>query len=379
MNDPSHAPDAASLSRPRLTIDLDAIAANWRFMRSQAPSAETGAAVKADGYGLGMGPVSRRLYAEGCRTFYVANAVEGAELRRLLPPRVEARIVVLSGITPGDTALFRRHDLTPVLNARWQIDLWVSVRRDTDPPVHLFVDTGLNRLGMPQAELEAFLERPERLKKAGVGVVMSHLACGEDPDHPMNEAQRVRFLATLERVRAHLPETKGSLCNSAGVLLGADYHFDLTRPGIAIYGGAARVKASPSLACPVTLTAPILQVRDLGVGDTVGYGAEFTAEKPMRAATVALGYADGFLRAGWPGGYGVVKGVRAPVLGRVSMDLITVDVTEAGEAARPGALVEFLGPDAGLDEPARTMGTISYELLTRLGGRYTRAYVGASA
>ncbi len=361
-----------ALARPRLTIDLDAVANNWRFFQSHAAAAETGAVVKADAYGLGAAQVARKLAAAGCRTFFVANAEEGAEVRAAVG--AEVAIYVLDGILPGEQPLFRAHALRPVLNTDWQIDLWIHARASGPASTAaLHVDTGIHRLGLTSA---AMLSDADRVRAAGVDLVMSHLACAATPDHPLNAEQLARFRSIADAAVAALPGVRLSLSNSGGVLLGAPFHFDLVRPGIGLYGGQPHDHGRAAIAAAVTLEAPILQVSRIQTGDTVGYGAEHEAVAACDTATVALGYADGFLRMSGGRGYGVLAGARTPILGRVSMDLITVDVTAARPHAKPGALITFLGVDPTVDDAARAAKTANYEILTRLGPRCVRRHVG---
>lgn len=374
-------------ARPRLTIDLNAVAANWRFYAERlAPAgAEASAVVKADGYGLGAVAVARRLQRAGCRVFWVANAEEGAALRPALGPG--PRIFVLGGPTPEELGLFAPFGLSPVLNARWQVEAWAGARPEGDDRgAALHVDTGLNRLGLTAGEVEGLLAEPALLARCGVDHVMSHLACSAEPDHPMNAAQRGRFEALWAKLAPRLAGRPAgafgltrSLAASAGALLGPAYAYDIARIGVGLYGGAPLNTGGPDLAVSIRLEAPILQVRPLAPGDHVGYGATYEAKSPRLAGVVAAGYADGFLRAGSGRGYGVLAGRRAPILGRISMDLITLDVTEAGDAARVGALVELLGPAAGLEEPSRLAGSFAYEVLTRLGPRCVRRVIGELA
>jgi alanine racemase len=305
--------------------------------------------VKADGYGLGADTIAPALAAAGTRTFFVATLGEGLALRALLGAGVA--IYVFNGPAPGEAETYRQADLVPALNSPAQIALW-----DASAPHALHVDTGMNRLGLKPHELHAARElRPL--------MVMSHLACASDPAHPMNAVQRARFT----EIAAQYPAAKRSLAASGGIMLGRDYTFDLTRPGIGLYGGGALDEANPQLATVATLEAPILQAFDLPAGASVGYGATFTAASPLRAATVALGYADGWLRSLSGSGYGHIGGATCPLLGRVSMDLVTIDISAAPNA-REGDFVEFLGPNVKLDDVAARAGTISYEVLTNLSG-----------
>jgi alanine racemase len=335
-----------------LSVSPAAVVSNWCYFAGL--SAEAAPVVKADGYGLGAETLATALAAAGARTFFVAALGEGLILRRALGDA--PTIYVLNGPTREDVASLRAARLTPVLNAPAQIEVWGDAGEYA-----LHVDTGMNRLGLKASDLAAASSlRPS--------LVMSHLACGSSPNDPLNEVQRARFVEIAER----FPSAKRSLAASAGALLGRDYAFDLTRPGIGLYGGGALDKDNPALAIAAVLEAPILQVFNVEVGETVGYGATFTASRRVRAATVALGYGDGWLRSLSGGGYGIVRGATCPLLGRVSMDLVTLDITAAPEA-REGEMVQFLGPDAKLDDVAARAGTISYEVLTNLS-RVRRVY-----
>ncbi|HWA23171.1 MAG TPA: alanine racemase [Caulobacterales bacterium] len=332
----------------RLTVCPQAAGANWKFFAARS-AGETGAVVKADGYGLGADLIAPALAAAGARTFFVATLGEGLSLRSLLGET--PAIYVFNGPAPGESAAYAQAALIPVLNSPAQIALWDGAMAHA-----LHIDTGMNRLGLKPNELSA----ANGLKPL---MVMSHLACASDPAHPKNAAQRARFT----EIAARFPDARKSLAASGGVLLGRDYTFDLTRPGIGLYGGGALDEANPPLSVVATLEAPILQVFDLPIGETVGYGATFTAAAPIRAATVALGYADGWLRSLSGKGYGHIGGALCPLLGRVSMDLVTIDISAAPNA-REGDLVEFLGANAKLDDVAVRAGTISYEVLTNLSG-----------
>jgi alanine racemase len=352
--------------RLRITVDLDALAANYALLAGVARSSEVAPVVKADGYGLGAEPIARRLWTEGARTFFVARLEEGEALRAVLP---EATIYVLDGCPVGAAARLLAAGLTPVLNDAAQIGEYAAAARDTALPAAIHVDTGMNRLGLEPGELEALTVSPDRLNRLDVGLLVSHLACAEDEDQAMNARQFGRFKAA----RGLFPYAKASLANSAGVFLGPDFHLDLVRPGIVLYGGGPFGRPDRRVEPVVTVEAPILQVRAITEGDSVGYGAAWTADAPRRIAIVAAGYADGLLRASSPGGGVWFDGALRPLLGRVSMDLIAVDVTGC-EAARPGALVEVLGPNRPIDDVAAAAGTIAYEVLTRIGARAERRY-----
>lgn len=355
-------PGGRTISRARLTIDLDAIVRNWQALDAlSAPGVETAAVVKADAYGLGAATVAPALAASGVRTFFVALAEEGVALRAALGPR--PAIYVFAGLLPGDAPLFAKADLIPCLNSAGQVAEFL--RTLPGRPSALQLDTGMNRLGLEPAEFDAIAPVFDRLAPV---LAISHLACADDPDHPMNIAQR----AAMTGFAARLPGIRLSLAATGGTLLGAPFHFGLVRPGIGLYGGQPFAAAEPV----VSLSLPVVQVREVAPGEAVGYGASWTAAEPARIATVSAGYADGLQRALADGGFDLFAGdVRCPVVGRVSMDLITVDVT--GLANVPPSL-DLLGPHQGVDDLARSAGTIGYEILTSLGPRYERVYKGRS-
>jgi len=339
-----------------LTIDLDAIAANWSDLdRLSGSDVQTAAVVKADAYGLGLVRVARALAYAGARRFFVAYAEEGAALRQTLGPGPQ--ISVLSGHMSGDTEMIRGLDLTPMLNSLEQITRHLEAL-----PGHPFgvqLDTGMNRLGVEMPEWQAVASI---LINAGPALLMSHLACADEPDHPMNLAQLQAFHEMTDGTG--LPR---SLSATGGIFLGPQFHFDLTRPGIGLYGGRPYEMAHPA----VTLSLPVIQTREVAPGESVGYGGTWTADAPALIATVAAGYADGLPRTLsntamlWNGD------IPCPLVGRVSMDLITVDVTHLAEV--PHAL-DILGPHQSVDDLAEAAGTIGYEILTSLGQRYTRRY-----
>lgn len=348
-------PTAAPAERraARCTIDQEAIAANWSFFRKLAPESECAAVIKADAYGLGARETARTLAKAGCRTFFTATAGEGADARAALGDG--PKIYVLNGPSAAELGTFRQAALTPVINTLAQAHLWAG-------PCALHVDTGMNRLGLPMPEVgAAAASLPE------VELVMSHLAFGFDSQHAMNARQRARFLAAA----AAFPGARKSLAATAGAQLGGAYHFDMTRIGVGLYGSPDRDDGA-ALQQAARIEAPILQIRDVAAGETFGYAGTFTAPQRMRTATVAIGYADGFLRSLAGRGYGVLAGGRRPVLGRVSMDMVILDVSECPQA-RVGDLVQFLGPEAPVDEVGRLAGTNGYEILTTLVGTVRRA------
>ena len=350
-------------TRPAITIDLLAIAENFRRVAAEVKPAEVAPVVKADAYGLRARPVALALAAAGAKTFFVAHAEEGAELRAAAP---EARIYVLHGYAAQHKDLFAGHKLAPVLSSSAQLVDWLKSGLRTAYALH--VDTGLSRLGLSDADLD-MVEGA-----AAPGLVMSHLASSDDPEHEKNAEQLARFRAVQKR----FSNARFSLAASGGCYLGSAFAFDLVRPGIALYGGNPRKSGENPMKGVVTLTAPLLQVRSIDRGDTVGYGATYAATGPRRLGIAALGYADGLMRSLSNRGHGVIAGVKCPIVGRVSMDLATLDVSQVPEReAHAGAPVEFIGSHQSVDDLARDAGTLPYEIFTRLGPRIERHYTGA--
>jgi alanine racemase len=367
---------AAARAGAILTIDLDAVKANYRRLTRELGGAACAAVVKADGYGLGAARVGPALAAAGAGRFFVALPDEAIALRAALAETAPgAEIYVLAGPMRGAEADYLAHGIRPVLNSLGDVDHWHALaRREARKlPAVLHVDTGMNRLGLPPNELQALADDPARLEAFAPGLLMSHLACAEDPANAMNGAQ----LAAFQAARARLPKMPASLANSSGIFLGTDYHFELARPGVALYG----VNPTPGSPNPMTqvvhLKGKILQVRDIDAPQSVGYGATHRASGATRIATVAVGYADGYLRSLSNRGVGVIGGTRVPVVGRISMDLITFDFSAVPPGlAVPGAQVDLLGAGLELDELGAKAGTIGYEILTALGRRYHRVYLG---
>ena len=339
-----------------LIIDLSAIAANWHALdRLSLGTVQTAAVIKADGYGLGAGPVAQALANAGARRFFVAVAEEGAAVRAALGPGPQ--INVLAGHMDGDTALIRDLDLTPMLNSIDQITRHLEAL-----PAHAFglqLDTGMHRLGLEPAEWQAVAPH---VLPADPQLLMSHLACADEADHALNATQLANFHSLTDGI-----EVPRSLAATGGILLGQPYHFDLTRPGVGLFGGMPYKAANPVIA----LSLPIIQTREVATGGTVGYGCAWTAHRPSTIATLSGGYADGLLRSlsgkaiFWHGD------IPCPLVGRVSMDLITVDITHLGEI--PDHL-HLIGPHQSVDDLADLAGTIGYEILTALGPRYARTY-----
>jgi alanine racemase len=345
------------MSTGTLTIDLDAVAANWRAL-ARLSAAETACVVKADGYGLGAGRVARALARAGCRRFFVAVAEEGAALRQALGPGPD--ICVFSGHMRGDTEMIADLGLIPMINSLDQLTRHLEAL--PGHPFGIQLDTGMNRLGMEWDEWAAVAEFALEARPV---LLMSHLACADEPDHPMNPYQLDLFRQMTDGLG--VPR---SLAATGGILLGPEYHFDMTRPGIGLYGAAPFAEGTPV----VTLELPVIQVRDLAVGEVAGYGNSWQAQRPTRLATVSGGYADGLLRALSHRAVFWHDDIPCPAVGRVSMDLITVDVTDLPD--RPESLT-LIGPRQGVDAVAEAAGTIGYEILTSLGARYNRRYLSA--
>ncbi|MDX8353265.1 alanine racemase [Cognatiyoonia sp. IB215182] len=344
------------MSTGRLTIDLDAVVANWRALDDMT-GCKTAAVVKADGYGLGAANVAKALFKAGVRQFFVAVAEEAIAIREELGAKPD--ISVFSGHMKGDTDLIRDLRLTPMLNSVEQL----THHFETLPghPFGIQLDTGMNRLGMEAQEWAAVAELALSQNPT---LVMSHLACADEPDHPMNPHQLENFRQMTDGI--HVTR---SLAATGGILLGPDYHFDLTRPGIGLYGGLPFEKA----AATVELDLPVIQIRDLAEGEVVGYGNSWQAERPSRVATVSGGYADGIFRILSDKATLYHGDQPCKVIGRVSMDLLTVDVTDLTEAPTKLTLI---GRQQTVDDLAGQAQTIGYEVLTQLGGRYNRKTFG---
>lgn len=342
------------MSTATLTIDLSAIVANWRHLDAMT-EVETAAVVKADAYGLGIERVAPALAQAGARRFFVAVAEEGAILRQILGPGPE--INVFSGHMAGDTALIQQAGLTPMVSSIEQMVRHVETLPAA--PFGLQLDTGMNRLGLEVAEWQA-LRNVEMAQSPTL--VMSHLACADTPEHEMNARQRALFIEMTADIDAPC-----SLAATGGVLMGSDYHFDLTRPGVGLYGGLPHVDALPV----VTLDVPVIQVRDVTPGETVGYGNTWKAQVASRIATISSGYADGLIRAMGARGSLHAGETPVPIVGRVSMDLIGVDVTSLPQDPET---LQLIGVHQSVDTVAGFADTIGYEILTSLGARYKRVY-----
>lgn len=363
-----------------LSIDLDALQSNYRLLAKKAGKGGCGAAVKGDAYGLGLGPVGKALWAAGCRIFFVARATEGGDLRAFLP---EAIIYVLDGLVPGQAEYYARNDLRPALISIEETREWAAFGRQYGRalPCALHIDTGINRLGLSRTEYDAILADRFLIAGIDVALVMSHFACADEPEHPLNAKQIKRFA----EARAKLPDTPTSLSNSSGIFLKNRPAIDLARAGIALYGGNPQPGKKNSMKPVAQLNGTVLQVRDVKKGETVGYSATWKAQRDSRIAILGAGYKDGIPRSlssrinngpaqVWIGGR------RCPIVGRISMDMMAIDVTAAPRSkVSRGAQAEIIGARIPVDEAAGWAGTISYELLTRLGSRFARVYSGGES
>jgi alanine racemase len=355
----------------RLTIDLDALARNYAVLRAEAAGAEVAPVLKSDAYGLGAGPVARRLWAEGARSFFVARLAEGEALRAALSAERPAEIHVLDGMSDDAGARLDAAGLTPVLSSPPQIAAATAWATRTRQPltVTLNVDTGMNRQGLTAEEARAVAQSNDRLRGLEIGLLMSHLGSAAEPENPRNISQLSRFL----EARDLFPDARASLAASAGVFLGADYRFDQVRPGISLFGGGPRARPDDRLDAVATFTAPILDIRNLRAGDLVGYGDSVRMAAPARVAVVAAGYSDGVIRAAGAGGHAWFGGAPRRFL-IVNMDMLVIELGDAEAAI--GEPVELLGPHARLDDLAAAAGTVAHEVLVRLSRRAERIYIG---
>jgi alanine racemase len=359
------------LDSPILDIDLSAIRANYRLLAEVAKGCRLAGTVKGNGYGLGAAHVGQSLYDEGCRLFFVATLDEGLALRAALP---DPEIAVLHDTADGAEGQALAARLTPVLNSRGDIDRWRDKAHETGQKIRVFIhiDTGLNRLGLEYGDAEAIAEDPSILDGLDVGLWISHLACADIPDHPLNLEQQTRF----RNITRRLPPAPASLANSPGLYLGPDYHFNIARPGRSLFGLSPTLYAANPMHPVVSLKAPILQVRQAEAGGTVGYGATHTITAPTKIATLALGYADGYKRLLSDRGSVWIGSYEAPVIGRISMDLTTIDVSGVpDDHLAPGALAEIIGPRRTPNQIADEAGTNAPDILATLNTRVRRRYL----
>lgn len=349
---------------PRAHVHLENIVANWRSISACTPGSEAGAVLKANAYGHGAGRVGGALRDAGCQTFFVAYVEEGLALRKAIGR--DPDIFVFNGAGRDDRAAVATARLVPVMNSLPALSEWLT-GSDRAEPYAVHLDTGMNRLGIRPSDVPALVEASGRTPPVHV---MSHLVDSDRPDHPLNTRQCEQFV----RLSAPFEGARKSLSNTGGCYLGGAFGMDVTRPGIGLYGGGPVPPEHVTLLPGMTLEAPILTVQHVQAGETAGYGAEWTFDSPRILATVALGYGDGFPRSASNRGYASLGGHRCPIVGRVSMDLITIDVTTAGPLAKPGAFAQFIGPEVPLEDQAKRAGTVGYELVTGLGHRVRRIY-----
>jgi alanine racemase len=373
----------------RLTVDLAALQENWRFLNARNAPGVAGAVIKADAYGLGIETAAPALFAAGCRTFFVAHGTEGSRARAVLP---DAEIFVLNGLAQGDRARYARDQLSPVLGSREELETWLGWLAEGEAlaTAALHVDTGMNRLGVRPDTMRALFQSG-LLPHRAISLVMSHFVSSEVPDDPVTARQIAVFaeLATviqtaeeaIQQAQRPIPKTRLSLCNSSGHFTEAAGLYGLSRPGYALYGGNP-LPGEPNPMKPVVrLEAPVIEIIAVPQGETVGYSSNFVATRPSRIATLSCGYADGYPRNGGskpgkPGGSAMIAGRECPFAGKVSMDLITVDITDLPEeAVQVGDFATLIGDGLDLDRVGRFAGTIGYEILTNLGRRYERKAV----
>jgi len=356
----------------RLVIDLDALADNYRRLAAEAAPAETSAVVKADAYGLGADRVAPVLYSAGCRSFFVAHLQEAANLRPHLPR--DATLYILNGLQPGAEIYAAANGFVPVLNSLEQVAAWrrAAGALHRDLPALLQFDTGMSRLGLSPEETARLLAEPDLLSGLSIRYIMSHLACADDSESPENDAQ---FAVMRERI-AQFPGIPLCFANSGGIFFDKSFHGALVRPGVAIYGVTPSDRAAGPMKPVVQLEAKVIQTRTVPAGTTVGYGASFIAPAEMELATIAVGYADGLPRCLSNRGAAYFGATRLPIVGRVSMDSVIIDVSALPQGMLTlGSLVEIIGPHQSLDDVAADAGTIAYEILTSLGHRYRRDYI----
>lgn len=365
---------------PRLTVDVAALARNWRALEKVSAGALCGAVVKADAYGTGIVAASEAFYAAGARFFFTATIDEGLAVRAALP---DAHIFILDGLYPGAAQTYIAERLMPCISSLASLEEWLAacLGRQEALPAALHFDTGMNRLGFRIAEATQVRSRIEDVGYQPQ-MIMSHFACADIPTHEKNRTQ----LALFNSLLTQFPGIPASIANSAGMMTARENHFQMVRPGIALYGGRAVSGRRNPMSRVVTLEAPILMVRDARTGETVGYGASYTLSRDSRLAVLGIGYADGFFRSlsgtnTHQGGKVAIRGKVVPVIGRVSMDLVIADITELrDDIPVAGEMAEILGPNISVDEQADACGTIGYEILTALkGGRYQRRYVDGPA
>ena len=365
--------DAFAAANGVLTVDLGAIAANWKKLDSKGVPAECAGVVKADAYGCGLVPVTKTLADAGCKTFFVATLDEARAVRAIAP---SAKIYVLDGFFSGTGDRFAALNCMPVIGDMGELAEWDAFRSTAGwlGTAAIHIDTGMNRLGLSVGEAQGLVQRMQTVNP-GISLVMSHLACAESLGHQMNAKQ----VSAFRDIASLFSGVSASLANSSGIFLGSHFLFDMIRPGAALYGVNPTPEADNPMQQVIDLKARIVQVRHVAKGETVGYGATWTARRDTRIAVVAAGYADGYFRAasgidGTRSAEAIVAGQRCPIAGRISMDLTAIDVTDATAPVRRGHMATLIGDGITIDELGHHFGTIGYEVLTSLGARYARVY-----
>jgi len=369
-----------------LTINLDHLVEKWQVFdqkrRELKSDVELAAVIKANAYGMGAQEVARRLWQQGCRTFFVAHACEGVMVRKVIPSK-DVQIIVFHGVRPGQERQFTAHTLTPVLNSLDDVERWAMfANKSGHRAAVLQVETGMNRLGLTRAQFQELCSAPPLLDALDVRLIMSHLSCADDPHNKQNQQQKESFDQLMSLRPPSLIDVPLSLANSAGLLNGTDYQYDLARVGIGLYGGNPHCQLQNPFKSVLSLETEIIQIKSIKAGETVSYGAHWQAKRPSQIATLAIGYGDGFFRGSGEGGRVYIAGKYAPIVGRVTMDLTMIDVTDIDEAlVKEGTIVELIGPNVSIDEVAKRTGTIGYEVLTNIGrqcegDRVTRKYSG---
>lgn len=358
-----------TFKKPKLTINLGALAENYRYFKTMG-SADVAGVVKADGYGLGAQDVVKALLEEGCSQFFVATPDEGAAIRDIAE---DAQIAILGGLYQGAEEFYLENHLIPVINSLEEMRRWrdFSAENDFALPYWLHIDTGMNRLGLSTHETTQFIDDPDMADPLHMIGIMTHFACADEKDHALNKMQA----NTFAQIAKHFPDAQKSLCNSSGAFRDTNWHHDLLRPGYALYGGNPTPETDNPMKPVVTLDVPVLQTRAVKKGESIGYSATHTFKADDETATLALGYADGFFRSASNKATVYFKGQACPVLGRVSMDLVTISIGHLDDKPVQGDMIEILGPHQDVDALAASCGTIGYEILTSLGHRYHREYL----
>ncbi|MGV6800807.1 MAG: alanine racemase [bacterium] len=356
---------------PQLKINLEALQNNYKMLQTRRPPARTAASVKADAYGLGVSHIAPALCQVGCTLFFVAYADEAISLRKLLSAQnLEADIAVFNGPESTTVKQFQDYRLIPVLNRLDQMKLW----RPTGRPGILHIDTGMNRLGLTSAELNQIIEQPADWADLPILYIMSHLASASSPNSHQNSQQVTRYFQYIEKMGNVWPAAQSSLSASAGLFLDHSIEENMTRPGLSLYGAGPQDHEEPTLEVVATLMAPILQTRCIKAGETVGYNATYTAQKDMNVATIAIGYGDGIPRSLSNKGHVFIDNIRCPIIGNISMDLMTVDISALSNTPEIGTFTEIFGENLPVEQVADKAGTIAYEIFVRLGPRIDRIF-----